>query len=60
MRPGGEISAEELKARKEAHAKWSMDQFVVEPMEGKKRFHDFDIPGEVMHGIAELGFKYCT
>ena len=60
MRPGGEISAEELKVRKEAHAKWSMDQFVVEPMEGKKRFHDFDIPGEVMHGIAELGFKYCT
>ena len=60
MRPGGEISAEELKARQEAHAKWSMDQFVVEPMEGKKRFHDFDIPGEVMHGIAELGFKYCT
>ena len=60
MRPGGEISAEELKARKEAHAKWSMDSFVVEPMEGKKRFHDFDLPAEVMHGIAELGFKYCT
>ena len=60
MRPGGEISAEELKARREAHAKWSMDQFVVAPMEGKRRFHDFDIPAEVMHGIAELGFKYCT
>ena len=60
MRPGGEISAEELKQRREAHAKWSMDQFVVEPMEGKRRFHDFDIPAEVMHGIAELGFKYCT
>ncbi|MBQ0032468.1 MAG: DEAD/DEAH box helicase, partial [bacterium] len=60
MRPGGEISAEELKARREAHAKWSMDSFVVKPMEGKKRFHDFDLPAEVMHGIAELGFKYCT
>ena len=60
MRPGGEISAEELKARKEAHAKWSMESFVVEPMEGKKRFHDFDLPSEVMHGIADLGFKYCT
>ena len=60
MRPGGEISAEELKARREAHAKWSMDQFVVEPMEGRKRFHDFDLPAEVMHGIADLGFKYCT
>ena len=60
MRPGGEISAEELKARQEAHAKWSMDQFTVEPQEGKRRFHDFDLPGEVMHGIADLGFKYCT
>ena len=60
MRPGGEISADELKARREAHAKWSMDQFVVEPLEGKKRFHDFDLPSEVMHGIADLGFKYAT
>ena len=60
MRPGGEISAEELKRRREQHAKWSMDEFVVEPMEGKRRFHDFDLPAEVMHGIADLGFKYCT
>ena len=60
MRPGGEISAEELEARRQAHAKWSMDQFVVEPVEGKRRFHDFDLPSEVMHGIADLGFKYCT
>ena len=60
MRPGGAISAEEMKARREAHEKWTMDSFVVEPMEGKKRFHDFDLPAEVMHGIAELGFKYCT
>ena len=60
MRPGGEISAQELEARRRAHAQWSMDQFVVEPMEGKRRFHDFDLPSEVMHGIADLGFKYCT
>jgi len=60
MRPGGDISAAELEARRKAHAAWSMDQFVVEPQEGKKRFHDFDLPAEVMHGISELGFKYCT
>ena len=60
MRPGGEISAAELEARKAAHAAWSMESFVVEPMEGKKRFHDFDLPAEVMHGIADLGFKYAT
>jgi len=60
MRPGGEISAEELALRRAAHSKWSLDSFVVEPCEGKKRFHDFDLPSEVMHGIADLGFKYCT
>ena len=60
MRPGGEISAAELKARAEAHAAWDPASFTVEPVEGKRRFHDFDLPSEVMHGIAELGFRYCT
>ena len=60
MRPGGEVSAEEMKARAEAHKAWDPASFAVEPMEGKKRFHDFDLPSEVMHGIADLGFKYAT
>ncbi len=60
MRPGGEISAEERAARKAAHEAWSLESFVVEPVEGKRRFHDFDLPSEVMHGICDLGFKYCT
>ena len=60
MRPGGEISAEELQRRAEAHAAWDPASFQVDPVEGKMRFHDFDLPSEVMHGIADLGFKYCT
>ncbi len=60
VRPGGVVSPEEMSARKAAHAAWSLDSFVVEPAEGRRRFHDFDLPSEVMHGIAELGFKYCT
>ncbi len=60
MRPGGVVSPEEMAARKAAHASWSVDQFKVEPAEGKKRFHDFNLPSEVMHGIADLGFQYCT
>ncbi len=39
---------------------WSLDDFVVEPKEGAKRFHDFDLPDEIMHAVADLGFKYCT
>jgi len=60
MRPGGEIDAAELARRKAAHDAWDPASFVVEPAEGKRRFHDFDLPSEVMHGIADLGFKYCT
>lgn len=59
-RPGGEVSEKELLERRQAHENWSIEQFHVEPMEGMRRFHDFDLPAEVMHGIAELGFKYCT
>ena len=39
---------------------WTVDSFKVEPEEGKKRFHDFDIPVEIMHAISDLGFKFCT
>ena len=60
QRPGGAVSDEERARLQAAHAAWSIDQFPVEPEEGKKRFHDFDLPSEVMHGIADLGFKYCT
>ncbi len=60
MRPGGDISAEEIARRQAAHAAWNPASFVVEPVEGKKRFHDFDLPSEVMHAIADLGFSYCT
>ena len=60
MRPGGVVSAEEMERRKAAHAAWDPASFVVPPMEGKKRFQDFDLPSEVMHAIADLGFQYCT
>lgn len=39
---------------------WTPDKFVVEPEEGKVRFHDLDLPDSVMHAIADLGFQYCT
>ena len=60
MRPGGVVSDKERAARAAAHAAWDPASFVVEPLEGKKRFQDFNLPAEVLHGIADLGFKYCT
>ena len=39
---------------------WEISKFKVLPMEGKTRFHDFDLPQPVMHAIFDLGFQYCT
>ena len=39
---------------------WDSSIFVVPPAEGKKRFHDFGIPPEVLHAIYDLKFQYCT
>lgn len=39
---------------------WSADDFKVPPVEGKTRFHDLDLSLELMHGIADLGFEYCS
>ena len=44
----------------EEAAPWDSSMFVVEPVEGKKRFHDLKIPAEIMHAIVDLDFKYCT
>jgi len=59
-RPGGAVGDSERAARIAEHASWSPESFSVEPAEGKKRFHDFDLPGEILHAVADLGFQYCT
>ncbi|MBX2991369.1 MAG: DEAD/DEAH box helicase [Bacteroidetes bacterium] len=39
---------------------WQISQFDVPPIEGKTRFHDFNLPNPIMHAIADLNFQYCT
>lgn len=48
------------RSRGKKSQKWDISQFVVEPQKGKARFHDFDLPSELMHGISDAGFQYCT
>jgi len=45
---------------KPAKPAWSLDQFQVEPKEGETRFHDLGLRDELMQGIADLGFEYCS
>lgn len=39
---------------------WTLDEFKVDPEEGKSRFHDFDLPKALIHAIADLGFHYAS
>jgi ATP-dependent RNA helicase RhlB len=48
------------KNRRKKNQKWDISQFVVDPREDKARFHDFELPNELMHGIHDAGFQYCT
>lgn len=43
-----------------AAAPWDISQFQVPPLPDKTRFHDLDLPDALMHGIADLGFEYCS
>jgi len=46
--------------RRGAKPKWDLNSFQVDPVPGKSRFHDFDLPLPLMRAIADLDFKYCT
>ncbi len=39
---------------------WQPKDFNVAKVADKQRFHDFSLPDELMQGIADLGFEYCT
>ncbi|MFH1197013.1 MAG: DEAD/DEAH box helicase [bacterium] len=39
---------------------WDDSIFKVPVVDGKARFQDFNIAKEILHGVYDLGFKYCT
>ena len=46
--------------RERQEPEWDLAQFQVEPVAGKTRFHDLDLPLPLMHAIADLKFQFCT
>ncbi len=43
-----------------AEEPWDESLFNVPLVEGKTRFHDLNISKQILHGIFDLGFQYCT
>ncbi len=39
---------------------WDHHEFKVPVVDGKVRFHDFELSEQIMHAIFDLGFEYCT
>ncbi len=39
---------------------WSEKDFNVAPQEGKTRFQDLNLVPELLHGIADLKYEYCS
>jgi len=39
---------------------WDPSSYVVPVVEGKSRFQDFNLPDDVLHAVADLGFEYAT
>ncbi|WP_144171134.1 ATP-dependent RNA helicase RhlB [Pseudomonas sp. Kh13] len=58
-KPAKDKPRQERKPKPQASL-WKPEDFVVEPHEGKTRFHDFKLSNELMHAIHDLGFPYCT
>jgi len=39
---------------------WTIDEYQVAPEEGKTRFHDLGLELDLLHGIADLNYQYCS
>ncbi len=56
----GQRPPQKKRPAKKPSKPWDPASFKVEPEEGKTRFHDIDLPAEIMHAVDDLKFKYCT
>jgi len=57
---GAEYQKYRAPRQKKRKNSWDLGSFPVEPVEGKVRFYDFNIPLSVMRGISDQKFQYCT
>jgi len=56
-REAGTVKKPRPKPRK---PRWTIEDFQVDPQEGKTRFHDFKLTTGIMHAVCDLNFQYCT
>ena len=57
---GTPLPAATQRETRETAEPWDPADFQVKEQSGRYRFHDLDLPDEIMHAIHDLGFEYCT
>ena len=58
--PADASFAKKARLAAEAHAAWDPASWQVPADPDRARFLDFDLPSELQHALADLGFRYCT
>jgi ATP-dependent RNA helicase RhlB len=53
-------TAQEVKKPAVSAKPWDHSVFKVSVADGKVRFHDFNLPNEILHAVYDLNFQYCT
>ena len=49
-----------MRRQQKEQESWTAAQFDVPAKDEETRFHDLGLDDRIMHGIADLGFQYCT
>ncbi len=57
---GGKTRRSKKQGAGDAVTTWTAADFKVPEKQGETRFHDLGLLDTVMHGIADLGFHYCS
>ena len=56
----GMMAAAAREVTRAEHGDWTAKEWEVPEVEGKRRFLDFDLEGELVHALADLDFRYAT
>jgi ATP-dependent RNA helicase RhlB len=50
----------QIQEKPQRPAAWNQEEYQVPEMEGKIRFHDLDLPNQILHAVFDLNYQYCT
>ena len=59
MQPSDSVQGQDTQPNMQS-SQWSLDDFVIPKVANKLRFHDLNLPDQVMQAVQAAGFSYCS